>query len=429
MLAAQNNPFLSRQFPLPPGLAIPPISATNQTSIESNLEHLQKLFGFGKFSANHEPPKIDNNHGNEEHKLFERPPMNPTDVETDRSVSPPRSEEPINSRNITDNDKLAANDDDDKIKTEADFKIIDSFKHNFEQNNQFNFFKSMLDRHQNFRRGFGASSVFDSSLNGSEEDQYEDSVESEEGTSRTEEERKVRVRTLISEEQQMVLKAHYQRNPKPKKEVLQEISAHIGHPFRVVKVWFQNMRARDRREGRHIPQLPFPGSAAHHPAFLNNNFPGFQGINGLPLPLLRPPGSFLPHGLTGSNGPMPFPFQTALQNMFDLPKTPESSSRSENNDDIEDDDGVDEDENEDVDVEFETPLDLSNKGSTPGASPIADDRDDDHVIVDPIGMSSSSPLRMEDEENLAPNSGASLYHNFKSRNSGKKMIMFYILQY
>ena len=50
-----------------------------------------------------------------------------------------------------------------------------------------------------------------------EEEQYEDSLGSEEGGMH--EERKVRVRTLISEEQQLVLKTHYQRNQKPKKEV------------------------------------------------------------------------------------------------------------------------------------------------------------------------------------------------------------------
>ena len=343
-----------------------------------------------------------------------------TKQETDGSVSPPRIDDTttnIEDKMINTNIDLAA-----KIKTETDFKVVDSLRQSFseqQQTNSFHFFKNVLEGHrQTLRRGgFGAA---ESSVHGSEEDLYEDSVESEEGR---EEERKVRVRTLISEEQQMILKAHYQRNPKPKKEVLQEVSATIGHPFRVVKVWFQNMRARDRREGRHIPQLPFPGST--HPAFLNNNFPGFQGINTLPLPLLRHPGSFLPPGLTGAPH-LPFPFQSALQNMFDLPKTPESSTRSENNDG----DDVDEDDNEDVDVEFESPLDLSNKGSTPGGSPIAEDRggSGDHVIVDPIGMV-SLPRVDEDVLRSTPGGGhlaANMYRSIKALNSGK---FTYILNY
>ena len=59
-----------------------------------------------------------------------------------------------------------------------------------------------------------------------------------------------RVRTLISDEQVMVLKGHYNNNSKPKREELQMIADEIGHPFKVIKVWFQNTRARDRREGR-----------------------------------------------------------------------------------------------------------------------------------------------------------------------------------
>jgi hypothetical protein len=48
----------------------------------------------------------------------------------------------------------------------------------------------------------------------------------------------------------MVLKGHYNNNSKPKREELQMIADEIGHPFKVIKVWFQNTRARDRREGR-----------------------------------------------------------------------------------------------------------------------------------------------------------------------------------
>ncbi|KAF7286259.1 hypothetical protein GWI33_006553 [Rhynchophorus ferrugineus] len=65
--------------------------------------------------------------------------------------------------------------------------------------------------------------------------------------------RKVRVRSLISEEQLKILKDHYKNNPRPKREDLEKIAGSIGFPVRVVQVWFQNTRARDRREGRLIP--------------------------------------------------------------------------------------------------------------------------------------------------------------------------------
>ncbi|XP_066248929.1 zinc finger E-box-binding homeobox protein zag-1 isoform X2 [Euwallacea similis] len=68
--------------------------------------------------------------------------------------------------------------------------------------------------------------------------------------------RKVRVRSLISEEQLRVLKDKYKENPRPKREELDNIATSIGFPVRVVQVWFQNTRARDRREGR-LVQVPY----------------------------------------------------------------------------------------------------------------------------------------------------------------------------
>ncbi|XP_023012553.2 zinc finger protein 1 isoform X2 [Leptinotarsa decemlineata] len=68
--------------------------------------------------------------------------------------------------------------------------------------------------------------------------------------------RKVRVRSLISDEQLKVLKDNYKLNPRPKREDLEKIASSIGFPVRVVQVWFQNTRARDRREGRLI-QVPY----------------------------------------------------------------------------------------------------------------------------------------------------------------------------
>ena len=78
-----------------------------------------------------------------------------------------------------------------------------------------------------------------------------------------------RVRTLISDEQVMVLKGHYNNNSKPKREELQLIADEIGHPFKVIKVWFQNTRARDRREGRNgnnkINSSPIRLNQKHYP--------------------------------------------------------------------------------------------------------------------------------------------------------------------
>lgn len=68
--------------------------------------------------------------------------------------------------------------------------------------------------------------------------------------------RKVRVRSLIADKQLKVLKDYYALNPRPKREELAKIADQIGFPVRVVQVWFQNTRARDRREGR-LVQIPY----------------------------------------------------------------------------------------------------------------------------------------------------------------------------
>lgn len=59
--------------------------------------------------------------------------------------------------------------------------------------------------------------------------------------------RKIRVRTALSEEQQTVLKEHYALNPRPNREEFKRIAQQIGLDNRVVQVWFQNNRARERR--------------------------------------------------------------------------------------------------------------------------------------------------------------------------------------
>uniref|UniRef100_A0AAG5DX12 Zinc finger protein 1 n=1 Tax=Anopheles atroparvus TaxID=41427 RepID=A0AAG5DX12_ANOAO len=60
---------------------------------------------------------------------------------------------------------------------------------------------------------------------------------------------KVRVRTAISEEQQNELKKYYARNSKPSRDEFQAIAQHVKMEARVVQVWFQNNRSRERKMG------------------------------------------------------------------------------------------------------------------------------------------------------------------------------------
>ena len=72
----------------------------------------------------------------------------------------------------------------------------------------------------------------------------------------TSESKKFRMRSLINDEQLAVLKSYYQMNPRPRKYELIRIGNEIGFSKRVVQVWFQNMRARDRRQGKNVPYFP-----------------------------------------------------------------------------------------------------------------------------------------------------------------------------
>lgn len=68
-----------------------------------------------------------------------------------------------------------------------------------------------------------------------------------------------RVRYKFSEEQLLVLRASYMMNSRPRRDDVTRIAERLAIAPEVVRVWFQNTRARDKREGK-----PFsvPSSAA-----------------------------------------------------------------------------------------------------------------------------------------------------------------------
>ena len=154
------------------------------------------------------------------------------------------------------------------------------------------------------------------------------------------EEKKSRVRSLISEEQLNILRSCYNINPMPKKEELMQIADAIGHPYKVVKVWFQNSRARDRREGKSV-------STQHH---LGQSMPSVY-LNKYPTPppsigsLLQSPGS--------TPSPQP-PHQTSTMPIaFPISSLPGTAIHQRSPLSI---------------VTSSTPLDLSSSGSTGSVS-------------------------------------------------------------
>jgi len=60
----------------------------------------------------------------------------------------------------------------------------------------------------------------------------------------------LRGRAVISRHQRQLLEAVYARNPRPTAVELDRLAVQLSAvPRRVVRVWFQNKRARDRRRG------------------------------------------------------------------------------------------------------------------------------------------------------------------------------------
>ncbi|XP_023946511.2 zinc finger protein 1 isoform X2 [Bicyclus anynana] len=96
-----------------------------------------------------------------------------------------------------------------------------------------------------------------SGVSASEDEDYgKDDIEDK--VSLHDSDRKIRVRTALSEEQQTVLKEHYSVNPRPNREEFKKIAQLIGLDNRVVQVWFQNNRARVRRMSQVVPMPDQP---------------------------------------------------------------------------------------------------------------------------------------------------------------------------
>lgn len=98
------------------------------------------------------------------------------------------------------------------------------------------------------------------------EDSSEPDSEDEEDATQTHNDngRRVRARSLIDDEQLAVLKGYYAINPRPKKEEIIMIANYINFPTRVVQVWFQNSRARDRRESKIPALVPLTNPTSHN---------------------------------------------------------------------------------------------------------------------------------------------------------------------
>lgn len=75
-----------------------------------------------------------------------------------------------------------------------------------------------------------------------------------------------RPRTTITAKQLEILRTAYNISPKPSRHVREQLSQETGLDMRVIQVWFQNRRAKDKRmkkeeeqQGATSPTTPTPG--------------------------------------------------------------------------------------------------------------------------------------------------------------------------
>lgn len=138
--------------------------------------------------------------------------------------------------------------------------------------------------------------------------------------------RKSRVRSQITEEQVLVMKEYYARNPRPKREELEKISQKVGLQVRVVQVWFQNNRARDRREGR-LVHIPYATPA--YPSYVAGAPADFYSPNTSPAVMEEPLDLSTKKSLTSSPTLSPFPYDSDECGAVNLSrKSPTSAASS-----------------------------------------------------------------------------------------------------
>ncbi|VDO24604.1 unnamed protein product [Haemonchus placei] len=85
--------------------------------------------------------------------------------------------------------------------------------------------------------------------------------------------RPLRSRSFLTDAQVAILNTHFKRNPFPSKYELSAVAEQIGVNKRVVQVWFQNTRAKERRGNRLPPlgRMPWPLTTATTPSLPQQN--------------------------------------------------------------------------------------------------------------------------------------------------------------
>lgn len=75
--------------------------------------------------------------------------------------------------------------------------------------------------------------------------------------------KKGKSRTSITPKQLEILQSTYDKDPRPSRLVRDELGSQTGLSAKVIQVWFQNRRSKEKKDGIKVegvlPQQSFPG--------------------------------------------------------------------------------------------------------------------------------------------------------------------------
>ena len=116
-------------------------------------------------------------------------------------------------------------------------------------------------------------------------------------------EKKPRVRTVLSEQQVNTLTFYYKQDPRPTTQVKEKIAEETALPKKVISVWFQNRRCKDKKKQDQDERIELAKKQDEQKKFakLYSDFPDVISQGGIPIPMSTP---VLPMALASPAPPM-----------------------------------------------------------------------------------------------------------------------------
>nr|BAE06522.1 transcription factor protein [Ciona intestinalis] len=108
------------------------------------------------------------------------------------------------------------------------------------------------------------------------------------GQRRSKDAKTTRVRTVLNEKQLHTLRTCYAANCRPDALMKEQLTEMTGLSSRVIRVWFQNKRCKDKKRSIALKQIQEQQAKQQHNNEQGNNVQGLSGMNGVPMVASEP---------------------------------------------------------------------------------------------------------------------------------------------